>query len=170
MRKVEINVLKTQDWALYKSLRLSSLVESPNSFGSTYELETEYTDEKWQSILGLSSDVTTLSLPVVAKVDGNPIGLALGYVHDVSCKSGDIYQMWIKPEGRGNGIGRKLLQAIIAWAQKLQLNTLMLSVTNTNLAAISLYLSAGFILTGNTEQLREGSTLQRQPMKLDLTS
>ena len=167
MNKVEIGILSTEDWQTYKSLRLSSLMESPESFGSTYEDEAEYPDEVWKSRLDPSGRVER-ALPLVAEIDGTPSGLAWGLIHDPDSKTAHVYQMWVTPERRGKGLGRGLLKAIISWAQALQLNTLVLAVTTNNTAAISLYRSFGFVPVGNTEELRSGSPLLAQPMALEL--
>ena len=41
MAHIEIREFKRDEWDLYRSLRLSSLRDSPDSFGSTNEIEFE---------------------------------------------------------------------------------------------------------------------------------
>lgn len=66
------------------------------------------------------------------------------------------------------GIGRALLTRILSWAEELRLGSLSLAVTTSNSQAVSLYESFGFTLNGEMESLREGSSLQTQPMILSL--
>ncbi|WP_439889409.1 GNAT family N-acetyltransferase [Pseudomonas sp. MBLB4123] len=155
------------DWETYRSLRLSSLKDSPDSFGSTFEREAEYSDDEWMSRLNLPSREDT-ALPLVAEVNGVPSGLAWGLLHQAESKTAHIYQMWVRPESRGMGIGRALIEYIISWATASQLSSLSLAVTTSNSAAISLYHSLGFVPVGEPEELRTGSPLRTQPMILAL--
>ena len=53
MSDVKIRLLTLQDWRLYKSSRLTSLEDSPDSFGSTYEQEAALSDAEWLARLDL---------------------------------------------------------------------------------------------------------------------
>ncbi|MDP2284085.1 MAG: hypothetical protein Q8L06_08090, partial [Pseudohongiella sp.] len=44
-----IRPLTPSDWQRYKSIRLRSLENSPDAFGSTFERELTLTDEEWQA-------------------------------------------------------------------------------------------------------------------------
>jgi GNAT superfamily N-acetyltransferase len=57
---------------------------------------------------------------------------------------GEIKRMYVRPEFRGQGIGRVLLEALIAQAQQIGYQTLRLDSTRFMKAAHSLYRSAGF--------------------------
>ena len=57
---------------------------------------------------------------------------------------GEIKRMYVRPEFRGQGIGRVLLEAHIAEAQQIGYQTLRLDSTRFMKAAHSLYRSAGF--------------------------
>ena len=48
----------------------------------------------------------------------------------------------------GLGVGTALLQEVLAWASRLQLRCLELSVRTDNLAAIGLYTKIGFVAEG----------------------
>jgi len=167
MDRINIRTLNKDDWALYKSLRLRSLQDSPDSFGSSYESEADYSDDEWISRLD-RQDRAKNALPLVAELDGVPSGLAWGLIHDPDSKAAHVYQMWVTPEARGMGMGHALLNHIIAWAEDALLDQLILSVTTTNPAAIALYLSFGFIPQGELQPLKADSALFTQMMAKNL--
>ncbi|WP_444995291.1 GNAT family N-acetyltransferase [Aliikangiella sp. IMCC44359] len=165
MVKLEIKVLTRKDWKTYRELRLQSLQDSPDSFGSTYTSENKYTNEDWVSRLDLKQR-EILALPLVAELNGTAVGLAWGLARHHNENSAHVYQMWVSPKARGLGVGKLLLEQIINWAKKYRLKAILLSVTTTNFSAIKLYQSAGFQNAGPLEILREGESLMLQPMKL----
>jgi ribosomal protein S18 acetylase RimI-like enzyme len=167
MSNVEIKVLTREDWSTYKVLRLSSLRDSPDSFGSTFEQESNLTDLEWASRLEPSVKTKHL-IPFVATHNGVPAGLAFVLVHGENDKTACIYQMWVSSSERGQGIGKSLMSNIISWAKKSNLQNILLSVTTTNTPAISLYTSVGFKSCSELEILREGSSLFTQSMNLQL--
>lgn len=71
---------------------------------------------------------------------------------------------------RGKGIGRELMQTVIADARRYGFETIELSVFQSNLAAIALYQSLGFRLTGSSssEILPAGVSTMGQHMALSL--
>jgi len=109
-----------------------------------------------------------VSILVVAEIDGKLVGLASGVVWESDPSITHVYQMWVQPEARGNGIARAFLDHITEWARKKRCVSLSLDVTTTNGAAIALYESAGFSASGALEPLREGSALKTQPMAREL--
>lgn len=169
MSEFKIRTLSLGDWRLYRAVRLSSLKDSPDSFGSTYERETEFSDSEWQSRLEPSSRAKS-ALPLVAETDGTVVGLAWGLIQEPDIKVAHIYQMWVAPSQRGKGIGKALLNEIEAWARGRGCDLLALDVTTTNEAAVGLYLSSGFVPVGQQGELRAGSTLKVQPMIMELHS
>jgi ribosomal protein S18 acetylase RimI-like enzyme len=60
---------------------------------------------------------------------------------------GFIWGMYVRPEARGAGVGRALLQAAIAHATG-RVEQLKLDVVADNAAALALYRAAGFIAYG----------------------
>lgn len=57
---------------------------------------------------------------------------------------GEIKRMYVRPEYRGRGVGRALLEALLAEAQQIGYPTVRLDSTRFMKAAHSLYRSAGF--------------------------
>jgi ribosomal protein S18 acetylase RimI-like enzyme len=167
MAHIEIREFKRDEWDLYRSLRLSSLRDSPDSFGSTLDMESKFPDQEWENKLSLSSGLAQV-IPLVALIDNDAKGLAWGVLRKSDLKEAHIYQMWVAPEARGSGLGKALLSRIIAWAKNLELTALVLSVTDKNIEAIKLYRSFSFEPSGEPVLIRKRTDLLAQPMKLDL--
>lgn len=169
MSKFEIRELTTSDWESYKKVRLDSLTDSPDSFCSTYEREAAFSHADWQSRLKAQLGLN-VSFPLLAEIHGEPVGLASGVIWDEEPTVTHVYQMWVMPKARGMGIAKSLLDRITMWAEGRGCELMKLSVTTTNGAAVSLYQSAGFSVSGMLEPLREGSALEIQPMEKKLVN
>ena len=157
----------TEEWRVYRDLRLRALLDTPDAFGSTYEREASRTDAEWED--RLASGLTGLEqMPVVALVGETPVGLAWGRVDEQDATVAHLFQVWVSPEHRGQGIGRSLTNAVIAWARDLGLLALRLGVTPSHPAALRLYREAGFVEAGEPHPLRPGSPVSCQPMQLSL--
>lgn len=163
MSDFEIRELSVEDWQIYRSARLSSLKDSPDSFGSTLEREALFSESDWKSRLN-PDPVTHSVFPLIAEAEGKAVGLAFGLIWASDPKVTHVFQMWISPEARGRGIGRAMLDSIIIWAETSHCELIALSVTTLNNAAVGLYQTSGFSSTGQVEPLREGSALKVQSM------
>lgn len=160
-------MLSEYDWQNYKLIRLESLRESPDSFGSTYERECEFTTEQWKSRLRIASSQHD-ALAIAAVIDKCFIGLLSSVIRKSETSTAELYQMWVSPDFRNQGIGTALILAMKSWAADKGVEKLRLSVTTINIEAVSLYQSIGFDPDGNTEPLRAGSMLQSQIMEMKI--
>jgi ribosomal protein S18 acetylase RimI-like enzyme len=79
---------------------------------------------------------------------------------------GHIGAMWASPDVRGKGVGKRLLLGVVEYLKQQGCQTIELTVTESNEAAISLYRSIDFQFTGNAEPLRAGSPLMNLEMQL----
>ena len=150
-----------------RNLRLSALRDSPDAFGSTLEGEESRSDEEWERRLR-SAEGPEGFLPLVAESGDRFVGLAWGRL-DVSAEpTVHIYQMWVAPDTRGQGVGGRLLDEVIGWARRAGAVRVALSVTCGNTVAEKLYTSRGFRPLGRPGSLRPGSSLLSQLMRLDL--
>ena len=85
----------------------------------------------------------------IARVDGELIGYCSVYISfapsmfnsHIEATLGDIY---VAPDHRSSGIGKRLLDQAISWAQIMEANTLRLNVHSANSQAIAYYLKHGF--------------------------
>jgi RimJ/RimL family protein N-acetyltransferase len=75
--------------------------------------------------------------------------------------------MWVTSERRNEGIGRSLVEAVVAWTgEHPEVDRVVLRVTETNADAARFYGSCGFVVTGHDpEPLREGSALWTRRMQ-----
>lgn len=80
---------------------------------------------------------------LVALRDNEPLGC--GAIRRIEERSGELKRMYVRPEARGLGIGRRLLLALEAEAQALGLTCLLLETGTRQLEALGLYRQAGFL-------------------------
>lgn len=90
---------------------------------------------------------------IFGALDDDGALLGIGGVHRESKRKArhraGIFGMHVVPEGRGRGLGRALLHALVEHARTLEgLHRLELGVTTTNAAARGLYAAFGFVPYG----------------------
>jgi RimJ/RimL family protein N-acetyltransferase len=164
-----VRAFASHEWRAYRDLRLRALADSPDAFGSSLAQEEGQPDEHWSARLALGAASGT-DLPLVAEVDGDPVGLAWARIDASDRAAASLYQMWVAPDSRGLGAGRMLLDAAIGWARSAGARSLALKVSCGDTPATRLYSRAGFEAVGVPEPLRPGSAILVQPMRLELTS
>jgi predicted GNAT family acetyltransferase len=76
-----------------------------------------------------------------------------------------LWGMWTAPEARGRGHARRLLDEVVAWADR-NGRTTLLHVTEGNVVARKVYVDYGFEPTGTWAPLREGSQLRIEELRL----
>jgi ribosomal protein S18 acetylase RimI-like enzyme len=140
--QTEIRILSEADVDAFWPLRLAALKTEPESFGATFEESVKRPLSDVANQLKSSPDSFVLGAfaPHLVGMVGlyRRNGLKLRH-------KGTIWGMYVAPEGRGKGIGRALVQALIAHVVSLSsYEQLALTVVTTNEAARRLYLSLGF--------------------------
>jgi DNA-binding MarR family transcriptional regulator/GNAT superfamily N-acetyltransferase len=79
---------------------------------------------------------------VVIRNDGASVGCA--GLHRIDDTTGEIKRMWIDPDWRGVGLGRRLLAHLEDWAEALGCATVVLDTNETLDEAIAMYERAGY--------------------------
>lgn len=79
---------------------------------------------------------------VVAQILGEPAGC--GALRTFSPGIGEIKRMWVSPEVRGLGIGRKLLETLEGVARERKLYAVRLDTHSSLAVALQLYRTAGY--------------------------
>jgi RimJ/RimL family protein N-acetyltransferase len=153
-------------WEALRALRLAALADSPDAFASTLEEERDADEAHWLSwITGerWGGPVATF----VADDDGTLIGMATGHRPVDEPSVAWLFAMWVRPDRRGEGIGRSLVDAVVAWAgEDPGIDRLVLLVTETNVDAARFYGSCDFVDAQlPPEPLRDGSVLSTRRMQ-----
>ncbi|MFC5552000.1 GNAT family N-acetyltransferase [Massilia aerilata] len=172
MSGIRIRRFTAREWPAYRALRLRSLADAPNAFGSSYAAEEAWAHELWMARL-TAAEVSSRDCPLVAEAaDAGADGAMLGLLW-AKCDAADagivnLFQMWVAPEARGRGVAAALVDEAVAWAGSIGARLVQLGVVTDNQAAIQLYLRKGFGNTGAPEPIRPGSPLLEQTMQLQL--
>ncbi|MDE9366665.1 GNAT family N-acetyltransferase [Luteipulveratus sp. YIM 133132] len=150
-----VRYVTSSDLELWKDVRLRSLAESPDAFGSTLAREEAFGEADWLDRLAPPA--------VLVLADDAPVGLGGGF--EVEPGTLLVVAMWLEPAWRGRGLSRRILDLVVAWARQRGLRV-ELDVTEGNGPARAAYLAYGFVPTGHVEPLREGSPLRVERMEL----
>jgi GNAT superfamily N-acetyltransferase len=157
---------RADEWEALREIRLAALADSPHAFGSTLAEERDADEARWRGWItgeGWAGVVATF----IADGPGPLLGMATGYRPDDRPTTGWLFAMWVRPERRGEGIGRQLVAAVEEWAASLDIDQLLLHVTDGNDGAVRFYASCGFVGTSDApEPLREGSDRVTKTMGL----
>jgi ribosomal protein S18 acetylase RimI-like enzyme len=145
----EVRRLGPDDWAEFREIRLRSLADSPDAFGSTLEREQAFTEDDWRR---------RLSVPLYVVDDPRPVAIGGTFDNDGVLH---VWGMWTDPAHRGHGHARALLDALIPPERAAQLD-----VNVANAAARTAYERYGFVGTGEVEPLRPGSDQRMELMVL----
>ncbi|KQY54608.1 MULTISPECIES: GNAT family N-acetyltransferase [unclassified Nocardioides] len=152
---IEVRRLAPEEWPVWREIRLRSLADSPDAFGSTLAREEAFTEDDWL--------MRMQSTPVVVFVDG--AAAALGGAFRIEDGVAQIVAMWTAPEFRRRGLARLVLDEVVAQARA-EGRRVILDVAQGNPAARRVYERFGFVATGRAEPLREGSALLVDEMVL----
>lgn len=164
---VTIRRLQAQEWPAYRQLRLRSLAEAPHAFGSALALEEAWRPELWMARLAAAS-ASGRDCPLVAEANGALHGLVWAKCDAEEAGVVNLFQMWVAPEVRGQGVAAALLRDAIAWARSIGAQRVRLGVVDGNEAAARLYARAGFRDVGAPQALRPGSARLEQTMQLEV--
>lgn len=147
---MEIFKLTPLDWKKFKELRLEALKKNSEAFGSSYKESIKKADEEWKKQLEKPK-----SHIFVAREADDFIGMAAAYQEEGEkiCHVAYIWGVYVWEAYRGKGIGRQLMEAVLAElkssreVEKANLNV------NTQLAGVvKLYESLGFTITGTSHR------------------
>lgn len=140
---MELRLLTPDDATAFRELRLAALQQCPTAFTADYATELS------RPLSHFAAQIRTLpdNFIVGAFQDLALAGIA-GFYRSEGAKlrhKGNIWGMYVAPDLRGSGAGRRILEDIIARAFQLDgIIQIHLSVVADNQRARSLYLASGF--------------------------
>lgn len=148
-----------QEWPRWRELRLRMLADAPDAFGTTLAEAQAMSDAAWQAAVAAEPSRELW----FATRDGVCVGTARVQIEPDRLRS-HLYAMWVAPEARRSGAARALVDAARSWARERGACEIALEVTASNLAALELYRTTGFVDTGRRGLLRPGSTLSTRTL------
>jgi L-amino acid N-acyltransferase len=118
---------------------------------ATFDTEPKTTAERWAWLQGHDERHPVL----VAVLDGKVVGWACLTKWSERLAYGDTAEtsFYVQSEFRGQGIGRKLKEAVIEEARRLKFHTLIARVAEGSEASVHLNESAGFIHVGTLKEV-----------------
>ncbi|GLQ12245.1 N-acetyltransferase [Devosia yakushimensis] len=134
--------LTRDDVPAYRAIRLEALTNHPEAFASTAE------QFLLRSVEDLESLLEKLSFFGAVTPDGSLVGImAFDQGAGREAHRGWLLQVYVKPDMRGSGCSRALLEAVVTHA-KSTVKQLHLAVATHNEPALRLYQKAGFTIYG----------------------
>ena len=128
-----------------------SLATDPSSFISTFAREAAFAEEEWTEWAAGDASGDEKST-LFALQSGEPVALVAAYRDEVQRSLFHVVAMWVAPEVRREGIGRRLLDEIEAWIVASGGTCVQLSVADQAVAAIRLYDVAGYRADGERSE------------------
>jgi GNAT superfamily N-acetyltransferase len=157
---VDIERLGPDAWEVYRDLRLSSLRDAPEAFGSRHEVERERTEAEWRGRLATRTQF-------IAVKDARPVGT-------VGCRPEperelELVSMWVAPDARNTGVADRLVEAVIDEARTRGDTTVTLWVAQGNAPAERLYARHGFVPSGRVQPIDDDDLARGSELEMRLT-
>jgi RimJ/RimL family protein N-acetyltransferase len=157
---VQIRRIRADEWRELRELRLRALRDTPEAFGSTYAMEAAEPEQQWREWASDGAEGGASYWALAVDDDAGRIGgMAFGSRHWQVTDAIGVFSMWVDPALRGQGMGQRLVESVVAWARTTERPRVVLSVNETNEVAIRLYERCGFVPTGTQHPIRDGSSI-----------
>jgi GNAT superfamily N-acetyltransferase len=155
MAEVLVRRIRDDEAELLRDLRVRSLTDSPEAFGQTADEAAGRADEEWRQQTRAAASGERRAWFVAET--GRPMH-AIGLVNGRRRPPDEVmvFSMWVEPESRRIGVGRKLIDALDEWAREWGARRTVLWVFAGNEPAIRFYERLGFALERDTPDAETG--------------
>jgi ribosomal protein S18 acetylase RimI-like enzyme len=159
---ITLNAITPHIAHIFKAVRLRALLDTPSAFGSTYTKESQLTDGDWVKRAERWNGQRAAGF---LAMDGETAcGIVCSFLDEEDAARAHLISMWTAPTHRRQGLGRRLVDQVLAWARSRGARTMVLMVTSNNMAAIRFYERLGFARTGRTEPYPNDQALTEHEM------
>jgi ribosomal protein S18 acetylase RimI-like enzyme len=139
-----IRKLQPHESAIYREVRLACLKNAPDYFGSTYEEEVLHPKIFFETYIETASPDHV----IFGAFDAERLIGITGFnrmARQRASHRGEVVQVYVDPNYRGQNIGEKLLRRVLEYGFTLDgIEQIQLSVIASNQTAIRLYEKLGF--------------------------
>jgi ribosomal protein S18 acetylase RimI-like enzyme len=137
---ISIRVLTSDEWPLFRELRLQALREAPYAFSSTLAQWQggRDTEDRWRERL------ENVPFNAIAFFGGIPAGMVSGTKPNEH-RGIELISMWVMPAARGTGVAGALVTSLIDWATERGAAEIWLDVAEANERAKAFYRRQGFV-------------------------
>lgn len=147
---VRVREAGPDDWEALKKIRLEALFDTPEAFGSTFEVSRTWSDDQWRQMVQNRPNF-------LAELDGEVVGMVAGGRSERLPGTGWMYGMFVTPNQRGTGTAEMLVDAVSDWARAQGFRELYLHVGDSVPRARAFYEKVGFRPSGDS------MTMDRDP-------
>jgi ribosomal protein S18 acetylase RimI-like enzyme len=159
---MRIRPLQADDGMLIRRVRLASLKDAPYAFGvGSFAEESALPEAHWHELAaqvgGQDPKWGDRCAGFVVVEGEEACGTATCYLCPTAPGRAWFTAAWIDPRYRRRGLGRQLVEAALAWAAARGADHLRLWVDDTNPNAVAFYQALGFVPTGESQPVSEGS-------------
>lgn len=130
-------------------MRLRALQDAPYAFGATYTKESQFDEAEWLRRVERMNGERGIGF--LAMNGETPCGIVGAFLDENDATRAQLVSMWTALAYRQRGVGRLLVNEVLAWARRRNARTLLLMVTSNNEPAMRFYEKLGFARTGRTE-------------------
>ncbi len=141
--RVEIRRFDTSEVDLLRRIRLAALKDTPEAFGSTFEIESAKPAEFWANWLAQTPTFGAFT------PEGAAAGMAV-FIRATSPKQlhrGSLGAMYVAPAWRGTDAAARLVEAVLDHARNV-VDQVHLSAVASNPRAVRFYQRMGFVEYG----------------------
>ena len=143
--KIQVAPCGPDDWERVREIRLASLQANPEAFGAKYESEAIRPERFWRARLSKSDFV-------LASDESGDIGIMfVDQVDEDFAASCWVRGCWVRPEARGKGVMRALIEYVDSQVDTKPWSEQGLGVWVDNYSAIKAYELIGFENIGDPQ-------------------
>jgi GNAT superfamily N-acetyltransferase len=157
-----VHTVTPEDWRAFRAVRLEALLDSPDAFWQTHDVEAALDDVAWQH--WVASRIAAGKQALFSVVADCPatggdawVGIVGAALDPRRPTVAHVFSMYVTPDHRGAaaGVGRLLIDVAISWARGTDAEILRLDANEVNKRALAFYRRLGWTETGKLTPFRD---------------
>ncbi len=144
---IEIQKINQQDKEAFIELSLTLTKFNKRQHDKYYQNFQEFLEVRKQRVEERFDKINQSPNTIIfmAIINNKPVGYARAFTYDKKLRRGCLDELYLTQEGRGKGIGKKLLDAVMRWMTEQKAVRMIASVYLWNTFARKFYEEEGFL-------------------------